>query len=142
MHDRNRNSQPNQIPEEIQDVLKNLEIFRKSALQWVKNMLFYDEIRLKDIPYEIRTSSLTPYVMALRISRGVSCKRYIKDLQILCRDIHRMNDNNPMKAQLLNKLVDAMNFHDFQEEQEFVNFEKDVYEDVLRGLRETKCAAQ
>ena len=59
--------------------------FYESTLQWVKNMLLCDEIRLKDIPYEVRTASSSLYVIAFRISNKVSCKRFIKDIQLLCQ---------------------------------------------------------
>lgn len=38
----------------------------ESTLQWIRNMLLCDEIRLKDIPQEIRVSSKSIYITAFR----------------------------------------------------------------------------
>ena len=38
--------------------------FRQITLQWIEKMLFYDKIRLKDIPTEIRISSADIYCIS------------------------------------------------------------------------------
>lgn len=115
--------------------------FQKATLHWVQNMLLCNEIMLKDVPYEVRTESHLVYIMAFRASRNVSCKRYIKDLQILCQDIHLMDDANPQKEQLLRTLSSGLTFHNFQEDLEFVDFQKSIYEDVLYKLQEKEQVA-
>ncbi|MCM1358199.1 MAG: hypothetical protein NC205_06355, partial [Prevotella sp.] len=68
--------------------MKNYDMFVQSTLQWVKNMLLCDEIRLKDIPYEIRTASSSVYVMAFRISNKVSCKSFANEMHIVKQVIY------------------------------------------------------
>ena len=82
------------------------------TLQWIRNMLLCDEIRLKDIPYEVRTSSCSIYVMAFRISNKISCNRFVKDMQLLCQDIYRMSNKNPMKQELVHTLSQYLSIND------------------------------
>ena len=119
-----------------------LMCFQKSTLQWIQNMLLSDEMRLKDIPPEIRTSSNSIYITALRIGRSTSCRRYVKELQMLCQDIHLMGDDNPIKDRLLRTLSDALNLHGYQEDKDFVDFQNNIYENVLRELQTKRRSIQ
>lgn len=116
--------------------------FYESTLQWIKNMLLCDEIRLKDIPYEVRTASSSLYVIAFRISNKVSCKRFIKDIQLLCQDIYKMSNDNPIKTELVHTLSQYLSLNDYKGEKEFVDFQKNIYEEVLQELRKHDCALQ
>lgn len=106
--------------------------FRQITLQWIEKMLFYDKIRLKDIPAEIRISSTDIYIIAFRISRNKTCHQYLQDLKVLCSDLITMKNQDPMKSKLLRILSNALKFHDFGEKQEFVNFQKNMPEILLR----------
>ena len=96
--------------------------FRQITLQWIEKMLFYDKIRLKDIPTEIRISSADIYIIAFRISRNKN-----QDL---------------MKSKLLRILSNALKFHDFGENQELVDFQKNMPEILLQQLQTKEQAIQ
>lgn len=113
-----------------------------AAVQWIKNMLLCDEIRLKDVPQAVRISSRGIYVTAFRISNKLSCKRFIQDLNILCRDIYELSAKNPCKSVLVNTLSNYLNINDHKEDEEFVDFKKNIYEEVLRELRRSEETAQ
>ena len=61
--------------------------FQQITLQWIEKILFYDKVRLKDIPTEIRATSADIYIVAFRISRNITCQRYLQDLEVLCLDL-------------------------------------------------------
>ena len=105
-------------------------------------MLLCDEIRLKDIPYEVRTASSSLYIIAFRISNKVSCKRFIKDIQLLCQDIYKMSNDNPIKTELVHTLSQYLSLNDYKGEKEFVDFQKNIYEEVLQELRKHDCVLQ
>ncbi|WP_276688229.1 hypothetical protein [Ruminococcus callidus] len=109
--------------------------FRQITLQWIEQMLFYDKIRLKDIPTEIRISSADIYIIAFRISRNKTCHQYLQDLEVLCSDLITMENQDPMKSKLLRILSNALKFHDFGEKQELVDFQKNMPEILLRQLQ-------
>lgn len=109
--------------------------FRQITLQWIEQMLFYDKMRLKDIPTEIRISSADIYIIAFRISRNKTCHQYLQDLEVLCSDLITMENQDPMKSKLLRILSNALKFHDFGEKQELVDFQKNMPEILLRQLQ-------
>lgn len=88
------------------------EFLYNSALQWIQNMLLYDEIRLKDIPFEIRSSDRGIYITALRISNKLSCNRYIRDLNILCNDILVLGKSYPYHSCLIDVLNTYLSIND------------------------------
>ena len=116
--------------------------FRQITLQWIEKMLFYDKIRLKDIPAEIRISSTDIYIIAFRISRNKTCHQYLQDLKVLCSDLITMENQDPMKSKLLRILSNALIFHDFGEKQELVDFQKNMPEILLRQLQAKEQAIQ
>lgn len=116
--------------------------FRRFTLQWIEKMLFYDKVRLKDIPTEIRMTSADIYIVAFRISRNITCQRYLQDLEVLCLDLTAMKNQDPMKSKLLRILSNALKFHDFGEKQEFVNFQKNMPKNLLQQLRAKEQAVQ
>ncbi len=84
--------------------------FQQITLQWIEKMLFYDKVRLKDIPTEIRATSADIYIVAFRISRNITCQRYLQDLEVLCLDLITMENQDPMKSKLLRILSNALKF--------------------------------
>lgn len=116
--------------------------FRQITLQWIEKMLFYDTVRLKDIPTEIRATSADIYIVAFRISRNITCQRYLQDLEVLCLDLTAMKNQDPMKSKLLRILSNALKFHDFGEKQEFVNFQKNMPKNLLQQLQAKEQAVQ
>lgn len=116
--------------------------FQQITLQWIEKILFYDKVRLKDIPTEIRATSADIYIVAFRISRNITCQRYLQDLEMLCLDLTAMKNQDPMKSKLLRILSNALKFHDFGEKQEFVNFQKNMPEILLRQLQAKEQAVQ
>lgn len=132
----------NGIQRKDKSMMKNYDMFVQSTLQWVEKMLLCDEIRLKDIPYEVRTASSSVYVMAFRISNKVSCKRFVKDIQLLCQDIYRMSDKNPMKQELVHTLSQYLSLNDHKGEDIFVDFQENIYEEVLQELRKHDLSLQ
>ena len=116
--------------------------FQQITLQWIEKMLFYDKVRLKDIPTEVRATSADIYIVAFRISRNITCQRYLQDLEVLCLDLTAMKNQDPMKSKLLRILSNALKFHDFGEKQEFVNFQKNMPEILLRQLQAKEQAVQ
>lgn len=115
--------------------------FRQVTLQWIKNMLLCDEVRLKDIPQEIRSSSSSIYAVAFRMSNTISCKRLVKDLTILCQDIQAA-ESREQKDCLVRTLADYMSINDHKQEAEFIEFQENIYEDVLSELRRSQNAVQ
>ena len=116
--------------------------FQQITLQWIEKMLFYDKVRLNDIPTEVRATSADIYIVAFRISRNITCQRYLQDLEVLCLDLTAMKNQDPMKSKLLRILSNALKFHDFGEKQEFVNFQKNMPEILLRQLQAKEQAVQ
>ncbi len=116
--------------------------FRRFTLQWIEKMLFYDKVRLKDIPTEIRATSADIYIVAFRISRNKTCHQYLQDLEVLCSDLITMENQDSIKSKLLRILSNALKFHDFGEKQEFVNFQKNMPKNLLRQLQAKEQAVQ
>lgn len=98
-------------------------------------MLLYNEIRLKDIPEKLRVSSSSTYNAALRLSNGLSCKRFVQDMKILCRDIYIIDDE-AKQDQLVSVLAQYLQINDHRNEAEFIEFEKSIYEPVLQKLQD------
>ena len=118
----------------IENNLSEYAFFEQETLQWINNMLLCDEIRLKDIPEKIRISSSSIYNAALRVSNGLSCKRFVQDMKILCRDIY-IADDEAKQEQLVNVLAKYLQINDHRNEADFIDFEKDIYEPVLQKLQ-------
>lgn len=116
--------------------------FRQITLQWIEKMLFYDKVRLKDIPTEIRATSADIYIVAFRISRNKTCHQYLQDLEVLCSDLITMENQDSIKSKLLRILSNALKFHDFGEKQEFVNFQKNMPKNLLQQLQAKEQAVQ
>lgn len=116
--------------------------FRRFTLQWIEKMLFYDKVRLKDIPTEIRATSADIYIVAFRISRNKTCHQYLQDLEVLCSDLITMENQDSIKSKLLRILSNALKFHDFGEKQEFINFQKNMPKNLLQQLQAKEQTVQ
>ena len=108
--------------------------FRQEALQWIQSMLLCDEIRLKDIPKKIRTSSSSTYSAALRVSNKLSFNRFIQDMKILCQDIYTADDE-AKQEELISVLAAYLNINDHGNEAGFIEFKENIYEPILQKLQ-------
>lgn len=57
-------------------------------------LLLNHTIDIADLPFEVRTIEPTFYTTALRYSRGISSKKIIEVLSLLCSDIERLYHNH------------------------------------------------
>lgn len=114
--------------------ITELENAHDDMERWLSDMLLDDEIRLKDIPYTMRIMSDALYVTAFRISNSISCRRFVQDLQVLCKDLYMMASGTK-KEYLIGTLSTALSINDHKGEEEFVYFENNIYESVLQDLR-------
>lgn len=62
-----------------QKIIDNYYDLYQNALHWIKSMLLYDKIRLKEIPQEIRFSNNIIYITALRRKY---CVRYSEAINL------------------------------------------------------------
>lgn len=120
----------------------HIQYLHQETVQWITHMLLEDEIRLKDIPQKLRVSESGIYVVAFRISNKISCKRFIKDLNILCKDIYTLSKNSPYRDDLIHTLDIYLALNDHTEEDEFIDFQKNIYEKVLHELQRNRDAVQ
>ncbi|MDO5399179.1 MAG: hypothetical protein Q4G33_14775 [bacterium] len=114
--------------------IKELEDAHDDMERWLSDMLLDDEIRLKDIPRTMRIASDVLYVTAFRISNSISCRRFVQDLQVLCKDLYMMASGTK-KEYLIDTLSTALSINDHKGEEEFVYFKNNIYESVLQDLR-------
>lgn len=123
--------------------LNKLDKFREDTIQWLENMLLYDRIELQSIPRDIRTSSETVYIMAFRISKSKSmpCERFIKDMNTLCEDICSLESKDTIKANLVRMFSDYLNLNEHKEDELFVNFEKNLCEEILWEMQKRTRAS-
>lgn len=124
------------------DYLNYYSQFHQNVSHWLGEMLIHDEIRLKDIPHKIRTSDTLVYVSALRISSGVSCKRFIQDLTVLCDDINMLENEHFCKIRLIETLSDNLHLNDYKGDKEFEYFKQSLSENLLRKLQESDGARE
>lgn len=124
-------------PKVIAATLDKLDRFRDDTLQLLENMLLYNEIELQSIPRSIRTSSRSIYIMAFRISsrKPTSCERFIKDMNTLCEDICSLDSDDTDKDDLVKTFSAYLNMNEHKEDEIFVNFEKNLCEEILWELR-------
>lgn len=60
------------------------------SLNFLKEMLLYNKIRISDIPKSLRILDIDIYIFALRVSRGFSKQRYMEDLSIMKADLETL----------------------------------------------------
>ena len=56
--------------------------------------------------------------------------------------IYKMSNDNPIKMELVHTLSQYLSLNDYKGENEFVDFQKNIYEEVLQELRKHDCALQ
>lgn len=121
--------------------VEELYKFHKNVVLWVEEMILKNELRLRDVPGEIRRTSKLIYIAAFRASRSVSCFRFISDLQVLCEDIALLPDTDKKrKSELIALLSDTLQLSDYKGDERFEAFKKDMDEDVLRELHSYEYA--
>lgn len=103
---------------------------------WIEEMLLNGEIRVKDVPRELRVTSTGIYTTALRFSRAISCKRYVQDLELLYCDILFLDSDTHERRNLIDRLSSGLQFHDFKNEEEFRAFTETIREDVLQEMQQ------
>ncbi len=117
--------------------LEMVEIFRSNVVEWMIDMLISDEIMLNDIPVQIRTSgasSKSIYISALRISNQISCRRFIRDLEILSTDILLVKDEQ-YQDELIGVLWDYLNMNEHKGEERFEAYKENIDEEILCKLQ-------
>lgn len=112
-----------------------LENCYRVMLDWIMDMILKDEIRLRDVPADVRISSNLIYVAAFRASRSCSCRRFVSDVKVLCGDIVTLYDTDDRrKAQLTALLSDTLQLSYYKGDEYFEDFKKDMDEQVLQEL--------
>ncbi len=112
----------------------SLEMYYVNVVEWIRDMLANDEIRLKDIPYRIRRTESSIYITALRVSEGISEKRFIGDMRIFADDLSCGNEH------MLSAFSAELSVNKYLGSAEFENFKKDISPTVMRKLRERERA--
>ena len=121
--------------------MKNIEELYQDVVSWIGELILKDEIRLRDVPPDVRRSSDSIYISAFRTSRSCSCGRLISDVQVLCDDIIMLYDtDNQRKAQLIALLSDTLQLSDYKGDERFEAFKKDMDEKILRELHDYEYA--
>lgn len=112
----------------------SIDYLYQTAVQWIDHMLLKDEIMLKDVPREIRVSSSSIYVTAFRISDKISCKRFIRDLNILCDDLLVLDKDYFYRSNLISTLSTYLSINDHKGDKEFEDFKEYIPETLLCEL--------
>lgn len=107
----------------------------QQTVSWIEKMLLDGEIRVRDVPRELRVTNTSIYVTALRFSRAISCKRYVQDLELLYYDILFLYSDTYERRNLIDCLLNGLQFHDFKNEEEFCVFQESIREDVLQEMQ-------
>lgn len=107
----------------------------QQTVTWIEEMLLDGELRVRDVPRELRVTNTGIYVTALRFSRAISCKRYVQDLELLYYDILFLYSDTYERRNLIDCLSNGLQFHDFKNEEEFCVFQESIREDVLQEMQ-------
>ncbi|MCL2053164.1 MAG: hypothetical protein FWG90_01820 [Oscillospiraceae bacterium] len=116
----------------------SVDYLYQQAMDFIIEMLLHDELRLKDIPTDLRVTAPSVYTTALRISRGISCRRYVKDITILCDDILILSKNFEYRKRLLEKLEHSLTLHNYEKDEYFVSYKEDIPKEILSELQEMR----
>lgn len=118
-----------------------LENCYRTMLEWIRDMILKDEIRLRDVPPDVRRSSNSIYEAAFRAGRSCSCRRFVSDVKVLCGDIVTLYDTDDRrKAQLTALLSDTLQLSYYKGDEYFEDFKRDMDESVLRELHRYEYA--
>lgn len=121
--------------------LKRIAELYRDVVSWIGKLILKDEIRLRDVPPDIRRSSNLIYISAFRASRSCSCNRFISDVKVLCEDIVTLYyTDDCRKAQLVAMLSDTLQLSDYKGDERFEAFKKDMDEIVLQELHNYEYA--
>ena len=117
----------------------DVRLYSQNVTKWIMHLLVRDEMRLKDIPFEIRVTDDSIYTAAFRISSISSCVRFVQDLTVLCNDIYQL-DFDPRHANFKNALLrvlsDQLCLNDHKGAEELGYFLESVPTKVLQQLRD------
>lgn len=80
----------------------------QNSMDFIENMLFKNKVRIKDVPFNLRTYKTSLYICGLRISRGISQERYMQDLNLLKNDIQNIHNYN--KRSFIELYKSSLNF--------------------------------
>ena len=121
--------------------MKNVDEMYRDVVSWIGELILNDEIRLRDVPFDVRRSSNTIYESAFRASRSCSCRRFISDVNVLCEDIVMLYDTDDRrKAQLVALLSDTLRLSNYKGDERFEVFKNDMDEKILRELHDYEYA--
>ncbi len=119
--------------------LKRIAELYRDVVSWIGELILKDEIRLRDVPPDIRRSSDLIYISAFRASRSCSCNRFISDVKVLCEDIITLYYNDDCrKSRLVALLNDTLQLSDYKGDERFEAFKNDMDEIVMRELHDYK----
>lgn len=62
--------------------MKNIEELYQDVVSWIRELILKDEVRLRDVPPDVRRSSDSIYVSTFRASRSCFCRRFISDVKV------------------------------------------------------------
>ena len=114
----------------------------EAAVQFIQNMLFYNRARLAEIPFHTRKLDVGIYTIALRISRGISCERFVEDLAVLADDIEQLDNSSREKHMLLSQLDSSLSINNYKKNEVFINFERNISPKVLCELLRSRGATE
>lgn len=121
---------------------RKVEFLYEKACRWAMDMLSSGVIRLKDVPRDLRVSCSHIYVTALRVSRAVSCKWFVQDLRLLYLDLLTLDRDTLEWRELMDTFEIELRMHSYKGEKEYVDFEENLREDILRELYRLRDATQ
>lgn len=116
-----------------QKTMSKQENFLQDTLLWIDKMLIDNEIHIKDVPYRIRLTLPSIYIMAFRASRSISSHRYVGDMWVLYNDI--LCAKVPQREELLDYLNRTMDWLKCNSKDDFYAFQADMDKEILQELQ-------
>lgn len=107
---------------------------QNNTLQLTKRLVLLGKIKLSDIPFYLRTSQKSFYIMAMRYTRGfLNSKCFINVLNILLKDI--INPKNTNRANLIRLLEDSLMLNPYSGDENLEIFKKSIPKEILQQMR-------